>query len=178
MTVICCTLVSMKAAAQADSNSTLTGRLHQVQEYLDSAAMKKVDPHYIEVPKKPWRVILRYKQTAVDVDYDNHIDLPEWNESSDWQLCMKPPASASVGVWVGYRGTGISYSKSLVKNSGRHFSFSTTGARYGFNFRLRRFNASEVSFQATDYKDGKTEGTPFDTVYHTPAPYRGPVCLY
>ena len=146
------------------------GRLHQVQEYLDSAAMRKVDPRYIEVPKKPWRVILRYKQTAVDVDYDNHIDLPEWNESSDWRLCIDPPTSASIGFWVGYRGTGISYSKSLVKNAGRYFSFSTTGAKYGFNFRLRRFNTSDVTLQATDYKDGKVEGTPLNTVYNMPAP--------
>lgn len=35
---------SMMAAAQADSNSTLTGRLHQVQEYLDSAAISPSAP--------------------------------------------------------------------------------------------------------------------------------------
>ena len=177
---VCGLLFSLNVAGQElettdsvcpkDTTSTFMGRIHQLQQFLDDKARKKVDPRYIEVPDKPWRVILRYKQTAVDVDYDNHIAWPEWNESSDWRLSIEPPASASIGFWVGYRGTGISFSKSLVKNAGRYFSFSTTGAKYGFNFRLRRFNTSDVSLQTKDIEDGKVVGTPLDTVYNMPAP--------
>ena len=178
--IICGLLFSLSAAGQEpetidsinreESKSTLMDRLHQVQQFLDDKAKAKVDPRYIEVPDKPWRVIMRYKETAVNVRYDNHIELPEWNETSDWRLCIEPPTSASIGFWVGYRGTGISYSKSLVKNAGRHFSISTTGARYGFNFRLRRFNTSDVTLQATDYENGKVEGTPINTAFNMPAP--------
>ena len=140
--IICCLLCSLKAAAQAqetlDSVSTqkskpsLMDRLHQVQQYLDTKAKKKVDPAYIEVPDKPWRVILRYKENAVDVDYSQDIESPETNEYADWNLCFEPPVASSIGFWVGYRGTGFSYSKSLTKNAGRYYSFSTTGAKYGF----------------------------------------------
>ena len=140
--IICCLLFSLNAAAQeqetTDSLSTqetktsLMTRLHQLQEYLDTKAKKKVDPAYIEVPDKPWRVILRYKENAVDVDYSQIIESPETNEYADWNLCFEPPVASSIGFWVGYRGTGFSYSKSLTKNAGRYYSFSTTGAKYGF----------------------------------------------
>ena len=178
--IFCSLLFSLNVAGQElettdslqlqDSTQTLMGRVHQVQQYLDDKARAKVDSRYIEVPDKPWRVVLRYKETVVDVDYDNTIEFPEWNESSDWKLCIQPPISASIGFWVGYRGTGISFSKSLVKNAGRHFSFSTTGAKYGLNFRLRRFSTSDVTLQATNYKDGKVNGTPMDTPYNMSAP--------
>ena len=125
-------------------------RLHQLQQYLDNKAKSAVDPQYIEVPDKPWRVILRYKENAVDVDYSQSVDIPATSEHSDWNLCFEPPVASSVGFWVGYRGTGFAYSKSLTKNAGRYYSFSSTGAKYGFNFRLRRFNTQDAKFSSTD----------------------------
>ena len=163
--IICCLLFSLNAAAQeqktTDSLSTqeskpsLMTRLHQVQEYLDTKAKKKVDPAYIEVPDKPWRVILRYKENVVDVDYSQIIESPETNEYADWNLCFEPPVASSIGFWVGYRGTGFSYSKSLTKNAGRYYSISSTGAKYGFNFRLRRFKTQDGHFTGKDYENGQ-----------------------
>ena len=177
--IICCLLFTLNAAAQGqeatDSISTqeskpnLLVRLHQLQQYLDTKAKAKVDSHYIEVPKKPWRVILRYKENVVDVDYYQSVDIPATNEHSDWNLCFEPPVASSVGFWVGYRGTGFSYSKSLTKNAGRYYSFSSTGAKYGFNFRLRRFNTQDAKFSATDYENGQTTGK-YDTDVKMPSP--------
>jgi hypothetical protein len=146
-----------------ENKHSLKNQLRYLQDFLDSAAKKKVDAHYIEVPEKPWRVILRSKQNAVDVDYSQGLDFPDLKEHSEWNLCFQPRSSASVGFWVGYRGTGISFSKSLSKNSGRYFSVTSTGARYGFNFRLRRFSTSEAKFTASDYYDGQLVGEPIDT---------------
>lgn len=147
--IVCCLLFSLKAAGQ------IMERLHQVQNYLDSTAKAKVDERYIEVPDKPWRVILRHKTNGVAVDYNQELDFPETNENSEWKLRFEPPIASSLGFWVGYRGTGISYSYSLAKNAGRYFSFSSTGAKYGLTFRLRRFNMREATFSATDYKNGQ-----------------------
>ncbi len=152
----------MNAVGQGqDSKGTVdnfTNLIHQVQHYLDSAARAKVDAHYIEVPQKPWRVILREKENVVDVDYDNSYQFPGTDESMDWRMCIEPPVASSVGFWVGYRGTGISFSKSLTKNAGRYFSISSTGAKYGFNFRLRRFNTKAVTVSSIDYKAGEVIG--------------------
>lgn len=153
---ICCLMFSQDAAAQ-ESKPTVTVPFHQVQQYLDSAAKRNVDAHYIEVPEKPWRVILRYKETAFDVDYSNSAGDPAAGDGVDWQLGFRPPASPSVGIWAGYRGMGVSFAKSLRKKEGITLSFSTTGAKYGFNFRLRKFEMDEASLTASIYQDGKIE---------------------
>ena len=178
--IICCLLFSLNTVAQEketiDSVSTqeskpnLMERLHQVQQYLDTKAKAKVDPTYIEVPDKPWRVILRYKENAVEVDYSQSLDIPAYNEHADWNLCFEPPLASSIGFWVGYRGTGFSYSKSLTKNAGRYYSISSTGAKYGFNFRLRRFNTQDAKFSSMDYENGQTTGVPYDTAFTMPSP--------
>ena len=177
--IICCLLFSLNVTAQGqeplDSVSTeeskpnLMERLHQVQQYLDTKAKAKVDLHYIEVPEKPWRVMLRYKENAVDVDFTQSIDILATNEHSDWNLCFEPPIASSVGFWVGYRGTGFSFAKSLTKNAGRYYSVSSTGTKYGFNFLLRRFNTQDAKFSATDYENGQTTGK-YDTDVKMPLP--------
>ena len=171
--IICGLLFSMNVAGQEvettdsmyvqgsvsvqDSTKTLMGRLRQLQAFLDKKAKKKVDPNYIEVPDKPWRVMLRYKASMVQVDYDNSMVEPNAPQNRlDWNLCFKPPVSASVGFLVGYRGTSLSYSFPITKKSGRHFSISSTGAKYGFNFRLRRFSTDETTFSTKLTLDGKT----------------------
>ena len=166
--IVCGLLFSLNVAGQnvettdtvrpQETKKTLLGQLQQIQQYLDSAAKRKVDPHYIEVPDKPWRVILRYKANTVNVDYDNSVEFPANNGYSEWNLHFEPPVATSIGFWAGYRGTGISFSKSLTKNAGRYFSISSTGAKYGFNFRLRRFNTSSATLTATDYVDGVQDG--------------------
>ena len=178
--IICSLLFSLHAAGQEQevidsvrpqesAPTTFMGRLHQVQQYLDNKARASVDPHYIEVPDKPWRVILRYKETAVDVDYDNSLVEPGSQNRVDFNMRFQPPASASIGFWVGYRGTGISYSYSLAKNAGRYFSFSSTGAKYGINFRLRRFNTDEVSASFKIIENGDVTKS-LESSGHMPAP--------
>ena len=176
--IIPCLLLSLNVAAQeqetTDSVSTqqskpeLMERLHQAQQFLDAKAKRSVDPHYIEVPEKPWRVIMRYKENVVDVDYSQSVDVPGTDDHADWNLCFEPPVASSVGFWVGYRGTGFSFSKSLTKNAGRYYSFSTTGAKYGFNFRLRRFNTNDAELSSTEYEKGKV--TEYDTIVSMDAP--------
>ena len=178
--IICCLLFSLNTVAQEketiDSVSTqeskpnLMERLHQVQQYLDTKAKAKVDPTYIEVPDKPWRVILRYKENAVDVDYSQSVDIPAYNEHADWNLYFEPPLASSIGFWVGYRGTGFSYSKSLTKNAGRYYSISSTGAKYGFNFRLRRFNTKDARFSSTDRNLETGVESEFDSAVIMPSP--------
>ena len=178
--IICCLLFSLNTVAQEketiDSVSTqeskpnLMERLHQVQQYLDTKAKAKVDPTYIEVPDKPWRVILRYKENVVDVDYSQSVDIPAYNEHADWNLCFEPPLASSIGFWVGYRGTGFSYSKSLTKNAGRYYSISSTGAKYGFNFRLRRFNTKDARFSSTDRNLETGVESEFDSAVIMPSP--------
>ena len=163
--IVCCLLFSLNVEAQEqetiDSVSTqkskpsLKERLHQVQQYLDDKARKRVDPQYIEVPEKPWRVVLRYNASVFDVDYSNSAGNPSAGDGVDWEMCFEPPMKASIGVWAGYRGTGLALSKSLHRKNGTTFSFSTTGAKYGANIRLRKFDINEATFTSTIYEGGE-----------------------
>lgn len=179
--IVCCLLFSLNVAAQDQDSiasvstqdstkTTFMDRIHQLQQFLDDKAKKKVDPRYIEVPDKPWRVILRYKGNMCEVDYDNSLFFPADNIYSEWNLHFEPPMATSIGVWAGYRGTGISYSIPLTKNAGRYFSISSTGAKYGFNFRLRRFNTSSATLDAKDYVDGVESGDGFHDKVDLAAP--------
>ena len=92
--IVCCLLFFLNVAAQGQENidsvsapkskSFFMERLHQVRQYLDTKARAKVDLDYIEVPEKPWRVILRYKENAVDVDYSQSVDVTGENFHSDF----------------------------------------------------------------------------------------------
>ena len=163
--IACCLLFFVSVAAQAQETidsvsaqggkSNLMTRLHQVQQFLDNKAKKKVDPSYIEVPEKPWRVVLRYNASVFDVDYSNSISDPATGEGLDWEMCFEPPMASSIGVWAGYRGTGIGFSRSLHRKRGVTLSFTTTGAKYGATIRLRGFDIDEVTVNSTVHEGGQ-----------------------
>ena len=159
-------LLPLSAAAQEQdtvSNEQSTGKFQEwkegfslVQQYLDSAAKTKYDSRYIEVPENPWSVILRYRRNAVDVDYNSRFVAPDGEDGYiNWNMCFEPPTGTSIGVWVGYRGTGFGFAKSLSKNAGRYISFSSTGAKFGFNFRYRKFETTSTTFSAQVYSEGE-----------------------
>ena len=180
---ICCLLFLLNVAAQAqettdsvttDSVSTQTtkqklmARLNKVQHFLDAKAMAKVDSNYIEVPKKPWRVVLRYKESVYDVDYSNSVGSPAAGNGMDWDMSFEPPLSASLGVWAGYRGLGVSVAKSLGRKKGTSLSFSCTGARYGANLRLRGFDIDEATLTGTIYEGGQVLHGTSDAHFRAP----------
>ena len=167
-TIFFCLLLSLNAAGQEQdsissgrpkrSASTFNGLIHNVQQYLDSATMRKVNPAYIEVHEKPWRVILRYKANALGVDYEDKLEGPGENEYAKWKMAFRPRVNQSVGLWVGYRGLGLGYSQSVTKNEGRFFSFGATGAKYGITFRLKKYKMFDTTISAQEYQDGKVIG--------------------
>ena len=75
-------------------------RLHQAQQYLDEKAKAKVDPHYIEVPDKPWRVVLRYKESVFDVDYSNVAGDPSAGDGAEYEMCIEPPLACGQAIVV------------------------------------------------------------------------------
>jgi len=152
--LLMCIVVSVNAQ-QKDSWARRTTR--NIQQRLDSALFRRVDTTYIEVPKKPWRVILRPKVNQIDtrmsatMDDDmiakmgNDWEMDLTGVNVDWLLKLEQPMSTSVGVWVGYRGLGIGYSQSLTKHSGQYFTLSSTGASYGVTLSVRNFETDDLS---------------------------------
>lgn len=139
----------------AQNESWLSRNLKKGMNYLDSLWEAKVDTNYIEVPKKPWRVVIYPKVNMIDVKMNHQIDLSttayrELDDftDADWTMHINPPLATYLGVWVGYRGLGIGYSIPLIKNAGRYWTVSSTGTHYGLIFSLRRFKTQDMKLDA------------------------------
>jgi len=166
--------------ASGQESRGLKGVWKKFQAWMDSSAVRKVDRNYIEVPERPWRVVLRTKTDEFKMDVDSYFD-DEYLEEKfghevddgrfQWQQRYNPPAAQSVGFYAGYRGLGFSYSYYLRKKTGRSFSISSTGARYGLNFRLRRFKTNDVHVDAQLYEGDQEvdrvegDGSSYDDIW-------------
>ena len=139
----------------AQKDSWLSRNLRKGMNYIDSLWENKADPNYIEVPKKPWRVVVYPKINEVYVkmnsDFDlNSINSEIWKDATQlsWSMHINPPLATYLGVWVGYRGLGIGYSFPLIRNAGRYWTVSSTGTNYGLIFSLRRFKTQDIKLDA------------------------------
>ena len=153
---------SMGAGAQDDSKS-IFGRMgnsrpmkwvKNVMHHLDSTAVSKVDARYIEVPQRPWRIILRPKMSDIDVVSDNENVLSAM-ESVHMKLDLDTRPVASLGVWIGYRGLGFSYAYKLQKNGGTNFTINSSGARFGLNMRYHDLSTDKAHFLLEGTADGE-----------------------
>lgn len=144
LVVLLCVLSIAGAAAQTDS--IRPGFLKSIGNRLDDKAKLKYDPLYIEVPDRPWRIILRSKLDEITTDFVNYNSFDYEDETYKTLLDMQLDSklNKSVGLWVGYRGLGIGYYYKLGKKDLYNISISATGAKFGFNFRLRGMKYDEL----------------------------------
>ena len=97
-----------KDLAEKTYNTTkdfVTGKL---KNYLDSSGIKGTDPTYIGLPKRKWRVSLIGDMDDMFVDVENTSS--EGDKTWSFDLEVRPPMSASSGIWVGYMGYGFGFS--------------------------------------------------------------------
>ena len=150
----------------AQQESKLKQAWEMLQARLDSSTIRKFDSRYIEVPDKPWRLVLRGKSDDFNMKVDSYFDDEFISKKTgqtvlgarfDWHMMFDQPMAQSIGFYAGYRGLGFSYSYYLRKKTGRAFAFSSTGARYGLNFRLRRFSTHDVGVDAAIKVVGKED---------------------
>ena len=132
--IVLCMLSASGIMAQTDSIKP--GFIKAFGNRLDTKALTKYDPLYIEVPERPWRIILRTKFDEVITDFTNDATLRYEDESLDSHLDMKLDSkiNKSVGLWVGYRGLGIGYYYKLGKKPDINISVSAAAAKFGLNF--------------------------------------------
>lgn len=164
--LICLLVLSQSVAVLAQDDCWIVRQLKSLATYIDSSTVSGVDTHYLEVPKQPWQVIFQTKLNGVDVKMDSHLGSEELKryglepeDRLDWRTHIKPSTATSMGLWVGYRGFGLSYSFSLIKNAGRYFALGTTGVSFGLNMRYRRFEASRMGIHI---KGNDAESGPFE----------------
>lgn len=167
MTILVCALWCIQGSAQeriATPNSSPSKKpwvvrtVNKIGAWIDSMAVRGIDQHYIQVPEKPWQLVLKANVSDMDLTSTTKELLTRKgiDETLTIESSFLPRESRSVGLWAGYRGYGLGYSFSLMKSDISHFSIGATGANYGVNLRIRRFSTNE--FDAHIYiNNGKDE---------------------
>lgn len=141
------------AAAEGGVLPSVVGFVRKVGRFIDTMAVSGVDPNYIVSPKKPWQVILQGNVNQSDVKMNTVINAKllfdeNWG-NVNWESRIKTDISSYVGVWAGYRGYGIGYSRNVGGDKGSLFKLGATGGSYGVNLRIHNFETDEPTVKLT-----------------------------
>lgn len=146
--------MALPTLADDGSLPPVTGFLGKLGALLDSMAVKGLDRCYIDVPEKPWQVILRgnINQSMLSLNAStSHAEeiLPFMDGDMTWEPRIKTNPATYLGLWAGYRGYGIGYSWNVGGDKGRILTFGATGGCYGVNLCIHWFDNDEPQVSMT-----------------------------
>ncbi|MCR5132230.1 MAG: DUF4421 domain-containing protein [Prevotella sp.] len=153
-------LALLSVSAQAQDNETKRRSwpvrfVMGVKTFIDSSAVKGVDPNYIGQPKHAWSAELRSAVSYSDLDM---VALEREIEEIDyWGINTHSGPTFSVGAWVGYRGYGLGLSKDVIGgHETKTFSIGATGGSYGVNIRYKDYESNTPKVRVKgDFGDGE-----------------------
>ena len=146
-------LIAVPLSASADGG--VLGFLKKVGTFIDSMSVSGVDRRYIDAPKKPWQLILQGNLNQSDLKMNAVLDgktmfSDDWGDIN-WEPRIKTDVATYMGVWAGYRGYGLGYSKNVGGDKGSIFKLGAMGGAYGVNLRIHKFRTSEPTVHVSGY---------------------------
>lgn len=130
------------------SKDFITGKL---KNYLDSSGIKGTNPEYVGLPKRKWRVSLIGDMDKMSIyihsNKDANVISPDGNDETipqDFNLDVRPPMSASTGIWVGYMGYGLGLSYLKTGKDNTNIAMNLSAPHYGINVRWIRYNTEHA----------------------------------
>jgi len=143
-------LLSITDATAKERKPWVVRSINKLGAFIDTLAQRNIDHRYIEVPKRPWQIVLKFN--ANDMNLRSTTDIREYsalgeNSRINMETKLKPSFTSSIGAWVGYRGYGLGYSFSLTGNNGTYLSIGATGSNYGINIRSRKFTTRKMNLE-------------------------------
>ena len=125
------------AADGAKGKPALLQPIFFLKTLIDSSAVSSIDRNWIEQPKQQLAIEARttFNQSKLRME-------TTWEED-DFTMVSKSNNgfSTSAGLWLGYRGYGLGFSKELGKTTGSTFSFGAMGGRFGLNLRISSYKS-------------------------------------
>ena len=157
--------LGMNLHVQAQESATGSKRhkgivrfVEKVGEFIDSMSVKGLDRNYIDAPEKPWQIIVQgnlnqteLKMKAIADGYDL---FGEGFGDITLTSRMRTSPSSYVGLWAGYRGYGIGYSRNVAGDRGSIFKIGATGGAYGVNLRIHSFEDYNPSLAMSGMMQG------------------------
>ena len=155
-------LMLLITCAQVSADGGLVGFFKKLGTTIDSMTVRGVDRRYITSPEKPWQVILQGNINQSDLKMKAVLDGKKMFSDDfgdiNWDPRIKTDISSYVGLWAGYRGYGLGYSKN-VSGKGSIFSLGITGGSYGANLRIQTFQTDEPSVHISGYMPNWEDST-------------------
>ena len=125
------------AADGAKGKPALLQPIFFLKTLIDSSAVSSIDRNWIEQPKQQLAIEARttFNQSKLRME-------TTWEED-DFTMVSKSNNgfSTSAGLWLGYRGYGLGFSKELGRTTGSTFSFGAMGGRFGLNLRISSYKS-------------------------------------
>ena len=125
------------AADGAKGKPALLQPIFFLKTLIDSSAVSSIDRNWIEQPKQQLAIEARttFNQSKLRME-------TTWEEDN-FTLVSKSNngLSTSAGLWLGYRGYGLGFSKELGRTTGSTFSFGAMGGRFGLNLRISSYKS-------------------------------------
>ncbi len=140
------------AADGAKGKPLLLQPVFFLKTLIDSSAVSSIDRNWIEQPKQELAIEARTTLNQSTLKMET-----TWEEDNFSMVSKSNNGlSTSAGVWLGYRGYGLGFSKELGKTTGSIFSFGAMGGRFGINLRISSYKSDmpEIYFNGekiTDY---------------------------
>ena len=117
--------------------------LKRMQAYIDSSSVSGVDQRYVEIPKKPWQIVVRSNINQSDLRMRSYINAEAYTNSEQgkiqWEPRIRTDVTTYAGAWVGYRGFGIGMAKNVGGDKGNLFTLAATSSKYSLNLRIHHF---------------------------------------
>lgn len=142
------------AADGAKGKPALLQPIFFLKTLIDSSAVSSIDRNWIEQPKQQLAIEARttFNQSKLRME-------TTWEED-DFTMVSKSNNgfSTSAGLWLGYRGYGLGFSKELGKTTGSTFSFGAMGGRFGLNLRISNYQSDMPDIYFNGEKAYEYEG--------------------
>lgn len=125
------------AADGAKGKPTLLQPIFFLKTLIDSSAVSSIDRNWIEQPKQQLAIEARttFNQSKLKME-------TTWEEDNFTMVSKSNNGfSTSAGLWLGYRGYGLGFSKELGNTTGSTFSFGAMGGRFGLNLRISSYKS-------------------------------------
>jgi hypothetical protein len=137
-------VIGISFCEQMMAQGNLISFIKKVENRLDSMSIKGVDRRYIDAPERPWQLITKGNLSQTIVSMKTHGNMAGQDYSAKPYLKTTP--SQYLGLWVGYRGSGIGYTVNVGGDKGSYLTFGSTGGAYGINVRIHSFKNSNPNF--------------------------------
>ena len=133
-------LVLTLLCSHLSAQTGVSDLLKKVGTIKDSMVVKGVDRRYIDIPERPWQVMLRgnISQTIVSMKANGIVR----DKTYDNDTRLKTQPTQKIGLKIGYRGCGLGYMINVGGDKGSRLTLGATGKSYSLNVRYNSFESS------------------------------------